>query len=193
LIFSSREVDEQGDKSLLCQPSFISIAFMSNAPETDLNQIALASIDKEEENEEFRIFLQTIDPAALDEAVHRLNESVSAQIDCTKCGNCCRSLMINVEKNEVARAAARSGLNEPDFIQHRLEQSLGGQYIINRQPCYFLDGNHCTIYEDRFQSCRDFPHLHQPGVSRRLFSIFMHYGRCPIVYNTVELLKVEFG
>ena len=165
---------------------------MSGALETDLTRIAAAGIEKEAENDAFRSLLQSVDPATLDDAVHRLNEHVSAQIDCTACGNCCRSLMINVEKTEIARAALRSGMGEDEFIRDRLEQSLGGQFIINRQPCHFLDGNYCTIYEDRFQSCRDFPHLHQPGVSRRLFSMFMHYSRCPIVFNTVEQLKVTF-
>jgi hypothetical protein len=45
------------------------------------------------------------------------------------------------------------------------------------------------VYENRFSSCREFPHLHKPGFNTRLFETFMHYNICPIVFHVVEKLK----
>ena len=64
--------------------------------ETNLVTIAANAADKEEENNHFISFLKKRDNAALDEVAHGLNNKVSNDIDCTACGNCCRSLVINV-------------------------------------------------------------------------------------------------
>ena len=148
---------------------------------------------KEDENERFKTFLRTLDTVDLDERVHRLNDAVTPQVDCTACGNCCKSLMINVAPGEVERVAARLEKAPREVMDVYVETSLQGHMILNTIPCPFLTGTMCSIYEDRFNECREFPSLHQPGFSTRLFPTFMHYGRCPIVYNVVEELKQELG
>jgi hypothetical protein len=60
-------------------------------------------------------------------------------------------------------------------------------------PCHFLNNNKCTVYDYRFAGCREFPALHLPNFTKRLFTTFMHYDRCPIIYNVVEGLKKETG
>jgi len=154
---------------------------------------ALAAEQMQEENDAFLDFLRRYPADELDLTVHRLNDTVSSQVDCTRCGQCCRSLMINVKPGEIPPLAQHLDLDAANFIGQYLEQSLEGQFIINRQPCHFLSENKCNVYDLRFQSCRDFPHLHQPDVRRRLFSIFMSYGRCPIIFNVLEMLKLELN
>lgn len=61
--------------------------------------------------------------------------------------------------------------------------------VLNTVPCHFLCEKKCTIYEDRFDECRNFPALDQPGISNRLFATLMHYGMCPIIFNVMEELK----
>ncbi|MFK5088425.1 YkgJ family cysteine cluster protein, partial [Klebsiella pneumoniae] len=61
--------------------------------------------------------------------------------------------------------------------------------VINKVPCHFLSDNQCTVYEHRFAGCREFPALHLPKFFKRLFTVFMHYERCPIIFNVVEALK----
>ena len=74
-----------------------------------------------------------------------------------------------------------------------IEESQGGQLIINTIPCHFLADNKCTIYENRFTECRDFPHLHKDGFTARYFNTIMYYHMCPIIFNVVEVLKEELG
>jgi len=157
--------------------------------ETDLPAIAAAATEKEEENEAFKSFLTSQDSALIDQAVHEINLQVEAQVDCTKCGNCCKSLMINVEDKEANELAAHLHISRPVFDEKYVEKGIGGMMLVNTIPCHFLNDNKCTVYEHRFADCRNFPNLHLPFFTKRLFATFMHYGRCPIIFNVTEALK----
>ena len=159
----------------------------------ELPVINQADITNEEENQHFRSFLKQQDSVHVDNVVQRLNSLVSAQIDCTKCGNCCRSLMINIEPGESERLSSHLNIPIQDFKDKFVEESQQGHLVINTIPCHFLNESKCSIYENRFSECREFPHLHKPGFIGRSFSTFMHYGRCPIVFNVIEQLKDELS
>jgi Fe-S-cluster containining protein len=158
---------------------------------TDLSFIASQSDKKEEENDHFLRFIQRQDGVKLDEAVHRINEQVSAAINCTDCGNCCSSLMINVKAEEVGPLAEHLEQPESTVLEMYVEESLAGNLFINAIPCHFLKEKKCTVYTHRFAECRDFPHLHKDGFKERLLGTLLHYGRCPIIYNVVEQVKIE--
>jgi len=161
--------------------------------ETDLLVIENAALGKEPENLRFREFLSDYGNEDVDAAVFRLNDTVSAAIDCTSCGNCCRSLMINVSDTDASALSAHLGMTRELFEEKYVEKSPGGRMVVNRIPCHFLEGNRCSVYEHRFSGCREFPALHLPGFRERLFTTFMHYSRCPIIFNVVEGLKKEMG
>ncbi|MFN8252587.1 MAG: YkgJ family cysteine cluster protein [Ferruginibacter sp.] len=160
---------------------------------TTLEQIAAAAGTNEPENDRFAGFLRTQDGAAIDTMVSALNEKIEPAIDCTSCGNCCKTLMINVSEEEAAGLSQY--LQQPlDTVKEQyLEKGMFNQYVISQMPCHFLEGTRCSIYTQRFSGCREFPALHIPGFTQRLFTVFMHYGRCPIIYNVVEALKIETG
>jgi Fe-S-cluster containining protein len=159
---------------------------------TDLSIIAQEAIIKEEENFWLRDILKNKNSDALDELVFHLNESVSSQIDCTQCGNCCRSLMINVDNKDTHRLATHLQISAEAFEGKYIEKSGEGTLaVMNAIPCKFLHENKCTVYEARPEECREFPGLHRRGFAARLFATFMHYGRCPIVYNVIEKLKMD--
>jgi len=161
--------------------------------ETDLIVIARQSVTKEEENRIFVEHLKSLNTLEIDETVHRLDQVITPKIDCTQCGNCCKTLMINVEEKEADIAAYHLKMSRTAFDEAFLEKSLSGKMLISKIPCHFLDDNKCTIYESRFGGCREFPALHLPNIQKRLFTIFMHYDRCPIIYNVIEELKTEVG
>ncbi|KAI9433771.1 hypothetical protein F5148DRAFT_1295358 [Russula earlei] len=159
----------------------------------DLSIIAALAVEKEEENDRFRVFLKSHEGEAIDHAVHDLNEAISAQIDCTTCGNCCKSLMVNINDAEADALSGYLYQSREEFDERYLEKGSNGLMIMNSMPCHFLDDNKCTVYEYRFSGCREFPALHLPDFNRRLFTTFMHYARCPIIFNVVEELKKEMG
>lgn len=158
---------------------------------TDLSEIARLAAIREEENDHFRSFIEARDPSETDKSVFRLQEVVSAGIDCRQCGNCCRSLMIVVSEEELDRVALLSNETTADFKSKHITEGLAGKMLLNSMPCRFLEDSSCSIYEHRFAGCREFPALHLPGFAHRYFTIQMHYDRCPIIFNVVEQLKKE--
>ncbi len=161
-------------------------------PETSLEIIAAAEVEYEVENLRFRQFLKSKEDDFLDEKVIALHHEIAPQIDCTACGNCCQTLMINVTEKECTSMSAFLNQSVPEFKDQYIETSEAGtMMIMNTIPCNFLKDKKCTVYENRFTECREFPHLHKKGFKQRIFGTLMHYGRCPIIYNVIEALKVE--
>lgn len=101
--------------------------------------------------------------------------------------------MVLINDEEADRLSEHLGQQRADFDERYLEKGSNGLMIMNRMPCHFLSENKCTIYEYRFEGCKEFPALHLPHFKRRLFTTFMHYERCPIIFNVVERLKDGMG
>ena len=160
---------------------------------TDLHKITLLAADKEVENDHFKNFLKEQDREQIDSIVHQLNEEITPQIDCTHCGNCCKSLMINVTPGETESLAEHLNMDVADVKEKYIEISNQGQMIINTIPCHFLEGKSCTIYQNRFTECREFPHLHKANFKARFFGTIMYYSMCPIIFNTIENLKQKLN
>jgi hypothetical protein len=158
---------------------------------TNLQVIKEIAAAKESENDAFRVFIKNRDSTAIDSMVHELNQAISPEIDCTQCGNCCKSLMINITPSEATKLAAHLDMEMVDLKANYIEESQQGQMVINRIPCHFLSGTRCSIYEHRFNECREFPHLHKKDFSNRLFGLLFHYANCPIIFNVVEALKTK--
>ena len=159
----------------------------------DLEKIKQFAAEREKENDLFRLYLKQQDSKVIDEAVHQLNDTITPQINCTACGNCCKSLMINVTKDEADKLAEHLQMNIAALKKKYIEESQQGQMVINKIPCHFLEGTKCSIYENRFAECREFPHLHKNNFTSRLFGIMMYYAVCPIIFNVVEELKTTAG
>ena len=158
---------------------------------TDLNQVKNIAEAKRPENDVFRAFVKYKDPKYIDSIVHELNDIITPQVDCTQCGNCCKSLMINISAEEAGKLAQHINMDLADMKKQFLEESEQGQLIMNSIPCYFLSGTKCSIYENRFSGCREFPYLDQHNFSSRMFALLIHYESCPIIFNVIEALKVK--
>jgi uncharacterized protein len=159
--------------------------------ETSLLKISKLAEENEIENDQFVHELQSVNKYWIEEQVTQLNATIEPLINCTTCGNCCKTLMINVEVDEVAVASDFIGLNVQDFKTKYVEEGSSGRVIINAIPCHFLSNDKCTIYEARFSGCKEFPGLHLPNLKARLFTVMMHYNRCPIIFNVIENLKIK--
>ena len=159
----------------------------------DLSQIAQLAIDKEEENVHFWHHVQRQDSQQVDSIVIPIQETITKAIDCTNCGNCCQKLIINVDKNEINKAASFLNVSSEKFKSLYIEESQSGFCFINTIPCHFLSEKKCNIYAARFEECSAFPHLHKPGFKERLLGALLHFGSCPIIFNVVEQMKKELS
>lgn len=162
--------------------------------ETNLQTIEQNALDKQKENDAFVPFVKNINSKVVDEKVSNLNNIITPKIDCLQCGNCCKSLMINVEEDEAIKVSHFLNISIETFEKTYVDKGFSGRMIMNKMPCHFLQNNNaCSVYENRFDGCREFPALHLPQFNNRLFTVFMHYNRCPIIYNVIEELKVSLN
>ncbi len=58
-------------------------------------------------------------------------------------------------------------------------------------PCRMLNGKLCSIYENRPDVCKAYPHLEQPEFTSRLIGVIENVAICPIAFNAFEELKVK--
>lgn len=156
---------------------------------SDKEIIAETAIEKSAENDAFRMYLKQLNASQVDDWVIAINQEVERQIDCTLCGACCNQLIIHITDERADMLAKQQQISRKIFDEMYIEKSTGGQMVLNTVPCHFLCEKKCTIYENRFDECRNFPALDQPGITNRLFATLMHYGMCPIIFNVIEELK----
>lgn len=159
----------------------------------DIRTIGRYSRHNEAEDFRFRAFLKGMNESdeELDTIVKEATDTVWAQIDCTTCANCCRTLQIVVDNKDIQRLAKRLGISAKQFSQKyvAIAEEDGEQYF-NALPCPFLDtDNRCTVYEDRPQACREFPFLYIPGFRQRTLAMIDNNATCPIVFNVWQILK----
>jgi uncharacterized protein len=158
--------------------------------ELNLNKIKLLGEKREDENFRFRAFLKGVDTDKADRIVHRLHHEISSQIDCTKCGNCCKMLRPAVNHKEIIRLAHIKNISTEEFEKKYVKKDeYGDVKYLKDTPCIFLKDKRCAIYQDRPDECRSYPHTHKDEFISRLFGVIDNYSICPIVFNLYEQLK----
>ncbi len=158
--------------------------------ELDLNRIEEFGRLREVENVEFRSYLKGQDFDKIDDIVHRLNREVSDQIDCTNCGNCCTKLSPLINDKDIDRLSGKLNIST-EQIKDDYTETDEGELFFKDLPCTFLKGKKCTIYNDRPEDCKSYPHLHKSEFISRLWAVIQNYSICPIVFNVFERLKIE--
>jgi uncharacterized protein len=164
--------------------------------ETDIKNIEQLSQQREDANWKFRCFLKRSDlsVAKIDSTVKGLYQEISAQIDCTECGNCCKVVQPVLTEADIKKLARHHELSTTEFrSRFLLENEEDEGFVFNMQPCPFLENNRCTVYENRPGVCRSYPHLHKRDFVSRLNQAFFNCSICPIVFNVYEELKRTLG
>lgn len=160
---------------------------------TDLVQIKQLGEKKQGENEKFRRYLKRHNFPEL--RFRRIAEEIESEIDCRACANCCKIAETDVTERDILRLSKYLGIAPQKFIEEYTTSSAFEQEepILRRREtgCIFLDGNDCSIYEARPDTCRDFPHLIRGAGSfeSRMWQMVDRATYCPIVYNSLEAFK----
>ncbi len=157
--------------------------------------IARYARHNEAEDYRFRDYLKNrlnLSNAALDAVVGEVSAEVCSEIDCTSCGNCCRTLEVVVDTDDIARLSKRVGMPVRLFTQRYVRTAADRTRHFAASPCPFLGtDNRCSVYEDRPKACRDFPYLDAPNFRSRSLMTLDNCARCPIVFNVWQRLKTR--
>jgi len=161
---------------------------------TDLVQIRLLGEKKRGENERLRRHMKSHDHS--DRILRRVAEEVEEQIDCTVCANCCKVATAQINERDVERLARHLRISCDHFLAEYAMDGGDEGPILKRSAehgCVFLDSTTCTVYDERPDSCRRFPHVvrGQGSLASRMWQFIDRACYCPIVYNTLEAFKKE--
>ena len=161
----------------------------------DLVQIRLLGDKKRPENERFRRYLKSHDHS--DRRLRRMAEEIEEQIDCTKCANCCRVATTRISERDIERLSRHLGTSPERFVTDYTTMSEDEGLILKRGEtgCIFLEGNLCSVYEARPDTCSRFPHMVRGNGSivSRMWQFIDRACYCPIVYNALEAFKEDAG
>jgi Fe-S-cluster containining protein len=162
---------------------------------TDLVQIRTLGEKKRDENLRFRRFMKSHDHS--DRILRRVAEGIQEQIDCTQCAECCRVATAAVSERDIERLARHLRISPAQFTEEYTVADEEEGRVLRRGEagCVFLDGNACTVYEERPDNCRRFPHLVRGNgsIASRMWQFVDRATYCPIVYNSLEAFKEELG
>jgi Fe-S-cluster containining protein len=176
----------------MCDDCFFEIYFPEDAQifETDVQRLPHICRNNRNENMQFRDFLKS--DMKDQKRFATIVKEVTEKIDCTTCGNCCKVLKTNLNKEDIQRIAKHIRTSIDSFIENFVTKNSEGEYEFKHAPCSFLqDNNTCRIYEIRPDECRKYPYLDK-DVTTRCFQFFANAEICPIVFNVLENAKAEF-
>ena len=145
------------------------------------------------ENVHYR-FLRSLkmrDRAPVDAVAQRVHADVFAQIDCTRCANCCKTAAVSLDDDDIDRIAAHRGVERDAFIAAYLQPyPVEGRYHMNAQPCPLLGADdRCTVYAVRPECCRSYPNTDREGFATRTYQHASNATICPAVYHIVERMR----
>ncbi|XWX05310.1 YkgJ family cysteine cluster protein [Aggregatilineales bacterium SYSU G02658] len=127
----------------------------------------------------------------LDALVNAVAAPIIAAIDCTQCANCCRSLDVYLEADDLPRLSQACHIHLDEvrvrFVDEDVLPESGAVGKLNVKPCGFLDGQRCRIYAHRPQACRDYPFL-TPDFRWSMEQLVAGAAICPIIYHTLNAL-----
>ncbi len=155
----------------------------------DLTRIEELSRDKQNENWIFNIILKHMTPVEINVTVSDLYRQISSQMDCKKCANCCKSLRVRLDDEDIKEFCKGLDADPKEFREQYLVKCETGEYVFNTMPCPFLKDDLCSNYQHRPKKCRSFPHLDTHDFITRLEQVSLIYSVCPIVFNLYEHLK----
>jgi hypothetical protein len=146
------------------------------------------------ENQNFFRRLIARPPKNLDELFHTAHEQVFEKTDCLSCANCCKTTSPIFYQRDVERAAKSLKLKPGAFIDKYLKVDEDDDLVLQQAPCPFLDTeNYCSIYNDRPNACREYPHTDRKKIQQILDLTFKNTLVCPAVLKITEDVKKKLG
>jgi Fe-S-cluster containining protein len=156
----------------------------------NLNQLKQQSNAVRNENKKFFDKLKKSLPKDLDQQFHQLHDEAFERIDCLQCANCCKTTGPLFTQKDVERLATHFRIKPSAFMQKYLHVDEDGDLVLNVLPCPFLGAdNYCTVYENRPNACREYPHTNQRKMHTILKETYNNVSVCPAVFEMVEKLK----
>ena len=144
--------------------------------EIDIEYYHQLALQKQKEHRKVLANLKKKPPKNLDKIAQQIHEEVFAEIDCTACANCCKTLGPDFKEADIIRIAKYFKMKLPAFEAEFLQVDEDGD-------------NLCSIYDVRPKACREFPHTDRKKIHQINHLTIKNTLTCPAAYLFVEKLK----
>lgn len=153
-------------------------------------QIIQEAKDRRKEVKKMMSRIKQAKPSDVNALAAELHDEVFDEIDCLKCGNCCRTTGPLFTQKDIERLAKRFRIRPGDFIEQYLRLDEEGDYVLQSVPCPFLgEDNYCSVYEDRPKACRTYPHTDHKTFHKITDLTAKNTRICPAAYLVVKRMR----
>lgn len=160
----------------------------------DIRKFNKTAAGSKEANTRFLQRLKKNPPGNLDQKFHEHHDEVFGQINCLECANCCKTTGPLFTQKDIERLAAHFRMKPSAFLSTYLHLDEDGDYVLNVLPCPFLGSdNYCSVYEQRPNACREYPHTNQRKMHTILRETLNNSMICPAVFEILERMKKDTG
>lgn len=138
-------------------------------------------------------FLKRCDQRKIIKLLPELHEATFSKINCLQCANCCKNHSPRFKIPDIKRIAKFQGMKEGDFILQYLRLDEDNDYVLQAQPCSFLQANNeCSIYDVRPSDCARYPYTDEDVLLKRPAITLRNTEVCPAVFSILEKLCTDF-
>ena len=160
----------------------------------DIERYKELAQQKQGEHRKFLATLKKKAPKNLDKIVQEVHQEVFAEIDCTACANCCKTLGPLFTEADIQRISKHFRMKLGAFEEAFLKVDEDGDKIFKTMPCPFLgEDNLCSIYDVRPKACREFPHTDRKKIYQINNLTIKNTLFCPAAYLFVEKLRARLS
>lgn len=156
----------------------------------DLKKFRITSARKRKSLTAFLNKLDDIVPEDMPKLVKEVDATVWRDTNCMECANCCKTMTPTFTKADIKRISAHLDMKPKEFVDRWLIKEEDSNDMVNKtQPCQFLDGNMCSIYEVRPADCAEFPHHNKKPFDAYNETFTNNLPYCPATLALVDRLK----
>lgn len=142
------------------------------------------------ENRLFLEKLKKVPAKELDKMTNQFHQEAFEKIDCLQCANCCTTTSPLLKERDIDRLSKHFKLKPGAFTEKYVVIDEDNDYVFNSVPCPFLQEDKCcSIYSDRPNSCKTYPHTDQEKIHSILYITNRNLTICPAVVIVVDKLK----
>lgn len=123
----------------------------------------------------------------IDAVFESAHDRVFDEINCLACANCCKTTSPIFRDIDIKRISKSLRMKEHDFQSTYLRFDEDKDWVLKQSPCAFLCEDHsCSIYENRPQACREYPHTNRKKMYQILDLTAKNRLICPAVTRIVD-------
>ena len=151
----------------------------------------------EQKADEHRAFFEAVSknpPKTYDQDCKNIHDAVFENTNCLECANCCKTTGPLFTTKDIDLISKHLNLTPHQFVAEYLKKDEDSDWVLQSLPCPFLgDDNHCQIYTQRPQACREYPHTDRIKNYQKKDLTLENVKICPAAFEIVERMRLKIS